>query len=491
MSLRRFTSGIATLAIVCGWAGRAQAQGAGRATDLLDGRSLAGWQQAGAGRFVVEPGGSIVSEGGPGVLYYTRPLRDFALDLDYRADTPDAESGIFLRMPQAPTDPEQAAKAGYEVQIRDVATGPTPRQIPGRPARPARPDYNRVTGSITGFSAAWQPAAKPTGEWNHVRIEAAGQRYRVQVNGKTVEDFVGDRAREGLIGLENGGPDAKVHFRNVRVSTLPSAGAPATLGEALGGKPRGAAPIRVLVITATHGFRHTESIDASLEVLKAIEPSTEFQFQFSNDASAINAQTLAGVDVLFLDNSTLRAAPADPSDTAQVRLHQTARVAAPLTLAQQKAMVDFVRSGKGLASVHSGIDANYGWPEFREMMGGGLFRGHPWTQPGRIDVEDRANPAVSHFGDGFWIRDEMYVLDENPRPNSHVLLSLDMPSLGEPAGSQDHPMAFERRYGQGRVFVTVLGHFGDNWHRPDFVQMVLQGLRIAAGRLPADFTAGK
>jgi type 1 glutamine amidotransferase len=66
-----------------------------------------------------------------------------------------------------------------------------------------------------------------------------------------------------------------------------------------------------------------------------------------------------------------------------------------------------------------------------------------------------------------------------------------MPSLGEPAGSQDHPMAFERRYGQGRVFVTVLGHFGDNWHRPDFVRMVLQGLRIAAGRLPADFDAGK
>jgi type 1 glutamine amidotransferase len=441
---------------------------------------------------VVEPGG-IVSEGGPGVLYHTTPLRDFVLELDYRAETPDAESGIFVRMPQAPTDPAAAAKTGYEIQIRDVAMLPPPRQVPGRPAgpaRPPRPDYARATGALTGFATAWRPAAKPTGEWNHVRIEANGQRYRVQINGETVEDIVGDRAPEGYIGLENGGADSKVHFRNVRVTPIRNAAAPANIAATLA-RPANAAPIRVLVITATQGFRHTESIDASLEVLKAIEPSTEFKFEFHNDVSAINAQSLANFDVLFLDNSTLRAAPANPSDTAEVRLHRTARVPDALTLDQQKAMLDFVRSGHGLASVHSGIDANYGWPEFREMMGGGLFEGHPWTQPGRLNVEDRKNPAVSHFGDGFWIRDEMYVLDENPRPNSHVLLSLDMPSLGEPAGSQDHPMAFERRYGQGRVFVTVLGHFGDNWRRPDFLQHVLQGLRIAAGRLPADFTPAK
>jgi type 1 glutamine amidotransferase len=251
-----------------------------------------------------------------------------------------------------------------------------------------------------------------------------------------------------------------------------------------------AAPIRVLVITATQGFRHTESINASLEVLKALEPKGEFSFQFSNDVSPINAQSLANFDVLFLNNATLRAAPANPADTAAVREHRTARVPDALTIEQQKAMVDFVRSGKGLASVHSGVDANYGWPEYREMVGGGLFKGHPWTQPAKINVEDKANPAVSHFGDSFQIRDEMYVLDANPRATSHVILSLDMPSVGEPAGSQDHPTAFIRRYGQGRVFVTLLGHFGDNWQRQDFVQHVLQGLRIAAGRVPADFTPG-
>ena len=163
-------------------------------------------------------------------------------------------------------------------------------------------------------------------------------------------------------------------------------------------------------------------------------------------------------------------------------------MATPLSLEQQQAMVAFVRSGKGLMTIHSGIDANYGWAEFREMVGGGLFRAHPWTRPAQINVEDPSNAAVSHFGQSFNLREEVYTLDVNPRPNVHVLLSLDLPSVGEAAGSQDHPIAFVKKYGEGRVFSTVLGHFGDNWQRPDFVQHVMQGLRIAAGTVPADFT---
>src|SRR5690349_17897153 len=51
---------------------------------ILDGRTLDGWTHVGPGRFVVQPDGSIVGEGGPGLLYFGgRSLRDFALDLDY------------------------------------------------------------------------------------------------------------------------------------------------------------------------------------------------------------------------------------------------------------------------------------------------------------------------------------------------------------------------------------------------------------------------
>jgi len=35
--------------------------------------------------------------------------------------------------------------------------------------------------------------------------------------------------------------------------------------------------------------------------------------------------------------------------------------------------------------------------------------------------------------------------------------------------------------------VNVLGHFPHTWRREDYLTSVLQGIRIAAGRLPADF----
>ena len=42
------------------------------------------------------------------------------------------------------------------------------------------------------------------GEWNHYRVEVAGQRYRVWLNGEPVNDFFGDGggARAGLVGVQ-------------------------------------------------------------------------------------------------------------------------------------------------------------------------------------------------------------------------------------------------------------------------------------------------
>lgn len=248
-------------------------------------------------------------------------------------------------------------------------------------------------------------------------------------------------------------------------------------------------PIRVLVVTATHGFRHTEGIDAAKEFLQGLGGS-EFVFDITENPADLNAAKLAGYDVLFLNNSTLRIAPADPNDPQSVAATRAGRrpLENPVTAEQQRAISEFVRSGKGLAAAHSGVDALYGWDEYREMVGGGLFRAHPWTQEVQVNVEDRSNPATAHLGENFRLHDEIYVLDENPRPNSHVLLSLDMPSTGSDDTSADHPLSWIRRHGDGRVFVTVLGHFGDVWKTPGYQQHVLQGLRIAAGRVEADFT---
>ncbi len=352
-------------------------------------------------------------------------------------------------------------------------------------------------------------------------------------------------------------------------------------------------PVRVLVVTTTHGFRHS-SIETIQEALPAVAATTEFAFDITEDLALLNEENLSGYDLLLFANSTIRVrteaqegdgsseaaiygftfqtlegavessfafenldsdAPSgsvlratdappiplediqyDPPmlsfsfDTQSAYGHiyvsgeltpdafdarwrsglgdsalpvpatrqnpESTGVPDGMTEEQREAVRAFLASGKGIAGAHAALDALYGWDWYREMAGGGLFKNHPWTQSVRIRIEEPGHPAVAHFGDGFQIRDEIYVLDANPRWNVHVLASLDMRSVGIDEGpastlANDYPISWLQEYGGGRVFFTALGHFEDVWTTPAFMQHLLQGMRIAAGRLPVDTRGGR
>ena len=146
-------------------------------------------------------------------------------------------------------------------------------------------------------------------------------------------------------------------------------------------------PISVLVITATHGFRHEEAIEASLAVFDQLSLTTEFEFDVFEDLAVLDPQLLAPYDLIFFNNSTLRV---DGGESG-----------VPVTEAQRQAIMDFLAEGKGIVGAHAAADAFYEWDEYREMLGGGLFEEHPWTQRVRVVIEEPENPAVSHWGEGF------------------------------------------------------------------------------------------
>src|SRR4051812_6166542 len=344
---------------------------------LFDGRTLDGWTHVGPGRFVVQSDGSIVGEGGAGVLYYGRSFRDFALDLDYMTESVGATSGVLLRVPAAPKSIDDALKTGYEVRIDNVST-----------------DAIRTTGAIADVAAPSRMAGKPAGQWNHYRIEVTGQRYRVFLNGELVNDFIGERARDGYVALENHDADSRVHFRDVRVAPLQVADAPASLGQLFAVKEQ-RAPIKVLMVTATTGWRHYEAIDAAKKVMARLDSTTEFDITMTENVADFNPTTLAKYDVLFLSNSTLRAGQPDDSLDRKEGTPNHTDLAPKLTKAQEQAMLDFVRGGKGLVVTHSGVDAFYGSKGYREMIGGGVFQGAPWAQlvrPGREGSPDPPRP---------------------------------------------------------------------------------------------------
>ena len=217
----------------------------------------------------------------------------------------------------------------------------------------------------------------------------------------------------------------------------------------------GAAPIRVLMLTATAGFRH-DSIATARQVMASLGASSgEFVVTPTEDVSAITAARLASFDVLFfaLTSGEL-----------------------PLTADQQAAIVNLVSSGGGFLGVHSASDTLYGWPEYGRLVGA-YFNGHPWTQQATVIVEDPSHPAAANLGDRFAILEEFYTFADNPRPRVQVLLRLDDRSVG---ASGDYPLAWAQSFGAGRTYYNALGHFSETWIDARFQRQIAGAIRWAA-----------
>ena len=216
-------------------------------------------------------------------------------------------------------------------------------------------------------------------------------------------------------------------------------------------------PFRVMMLTATRGFRH-DSIPAARDVMNALAASSgEFTVTTTEDVSAITASTLAGYDVLFFALTTGEL---------------------PFDAEQKTAIVNFVSGGKGLLGVHSAADTLYDWPDYGRLVGA-YFKEHPWTQSATVLIEDQTHPSTVGLGDRFTLTEEFYTFRENPRPRVQVLLRLDPSSVG---ATGDYPLAWTQSYGAGRTYYNALGHFAETWRDARFQRQLAGALRWAARR---------
>jgi type 1 glutamine amidotransferase len=218
-----------------------------------------------------------------------------------------------------------------------------------------------------------------------------------------------------------------------------------------------ATPIRVLMLTATLGFRH-DSIPAARDAMNAMAASSgEFTVTATEDVRSITATTLSGYDVIFFALTTGEL---------------------PFNADQKSAIVNFVSAGKGFLGLHSATDTLYEWPEYGRLAGA-YFKEHPWTQAATVLVEDQAHPATAGLGDRFALTEEFYTFRDNPRPRVHVLLRLDPASV---ATSGDFPLAWTQSYGAGRTYYNALGHFAETWRDTRFQRQLAGAIRWAAQR---------
>ncbi len=223
---------------------------------------------------------------------------------------------------------------------------------------------------------------------------------------------------------------------------------------AVGARPGGArqgAKIRALLLSSEtgHPYHHTTPIlcktllDAGMEVELSLTPETLKQ-----------ANRMAGYDVVVFCGR-----------------HQARDEVA------EKAIIDFVNGGKGLAAIHISSNSFLGSEEWKKLVGRiwGPGSGHPPYGPFGVKVTDGSHPIMRGISD-FMVEDEMYQkLVVHPEEKMHVLATAT-------DGQRTDPMAFTLEHGQGRVFHTTLGH-GPVCHRtPVFQKLVVQGVEWAAKR---------
>src|SRR6476661_5694568 len=206
-----------------------------------------------------------------------------------------------------------------------------------------------------------------------------------------------------------------------------SAGSPSPSSTGATQPTTSGSPVRLLMLTATRGFRH-DSIPVAKEVMIGLAASTgTFTVTTTEDVSSITAATLSAYDVIFFALTTGEL---------------------EFTADQKSAIVNFVSQGKGFLGVHSATDTLYEWPDYGRLVGA-YFKEHPWTQGGSVVVENVSHPANGGVTDRFSINEEFYTFRENPRPRVHVLLRLDPSSVGM---TGDYPLAWTQSYGAGSVY---------------------------------------
>ena len=239
------------------------------------------------------------------------------------------------------------------------------------------------------------------------------------------------------------------------------------------------ARFKVLVFSKTAAFRHTQCIPQGTVAIAQMGAHHGFDVDATEDASAFNDANLAQYD-------------------AVIWLCTTGDV---LNNTQQAAFERYIRAGGGYAGIHSASDTEYDWPWYGGLVGA-YFRDHPGSvspqfQTATMDVEDRQTAATNGLPKRWTREEEWYNFRTNPRPNVHVLASVDestydprgysVPGGSPPMG--DHPISWCHAYDGGRAFYTALGHKGVYWSEPLLLSHVLGGIEMAAGAAKFDHCA--
>jgi len=160
------------------------------------------------------------------------------------------------------------------------------------------------------------------------------------------------------------------------------------------------------------------------------------------------------------------------------------------TPAAQAAFIKYIEEGKGgwigfhHATLLGEFDGFPIWPWFSQFMGGIRFTAYiPTFADGTVTIEDPSHPTIKDVPSPFVIeKEEWYTWDKSPRPNVHVLASVDENTYRPDSKTKmgDHPVIWTNPHYKARNIYIFMGHHPELFQNPAFTAIFRNSIFWAA-----------
>jgi type 1 glutamine amidotransferase len=229
---------------------------------------------------------------------------------------------------------------------------------------------------------------------------------------------------------------------------------------------------RILLFEKINGFKDTPSVDGARAAFTEMAQRKGWALVTTDKGGAFTPAILRKFDAVIWNNIS--------GDV--------------LTLSQRKAFQNYLAGGGAFIGVHGTAgDPVYFWDWYTDTLLGARFAGHPMApqfQDARIVVEDKEHPAARRLPSEWVMNDEWYSFKTNPRAaGATVIARLDEKSY-KPDGmmgqnlrmGDDHPLAWSKCIGKGRMFYSAIGHRPETYSDPRYVAMLEDAIGWATAK---------
>lgn len=126
------------------------------------------------------------------------------------------------------------------------------------------------------------------------------------------------------------------------------------------------------------------------------------------------------------------------------------------------------------------------WDWFSNFMGGITYKNYIATfAQGKVNVEDRQHPVMKGVPASFIVtKDEWYTYNKSPRPNVHVLVSVDESSYTPQTDIKmgDHPVVWTNPHYKSRNVYIFMGHSPNLFDNAAYKKLFANAIFWAAGK---------